>query len=247
MGVVPGGPPVRGYSAEMLVWVASFPRSGNTFLRIVLHRLYGVRTSTVYDIDGVAERVGAELIGYTERPGSLADMRASDEPHFIKTHRQRDAEVNVDDRAICLVRDGRDALVSWARQSSEENPDGYRAALLEKVSNDATTGTGSWGNNVLSWLQPPSPHRITLRYEDLISDPRAAVTPVIASVAPALVQNPDAVIPSLDELRRHDGRFFRRGRVGSHHDELPAEAHQLFWSRPDNQAAMTLLGYTPHP
>lgn len=230
----------------MLVWVASFPRSGNTFLRIILHRLYGIRTSTVYDIDGVAERVGQELIGYTERPGSLADMRASNEPHFIKTHRQRDADVDENDPAICLVRDGRDALVSWARQASEEDPDSYEAALLKKISNDATAGTGSWGNNILSWLQPPSPRRIVLRYEDLIRDPRAAVTPIIAAVAPHLAQKPDAAIPSLAELRRHDDRFFRRGRVGSHHDELPAQAHRLFWSRPDNQAAMRLLGYTDH-
>jgi hypothetical protein len=35
----------------MLVWVASFPRSGNTFLRIILHRLYDIQTSTVYDVD----------------------------------------------------------------------------------------------------------------------------------------------------------------------------------------------------
>jgi hypothetical protein len=228
----------------MLVWVASFPRSGNTFLRIILHRLYGIRTSTVYDVDGVAERLGAELIGYTGRPGSLADMRASDEPHFIKTHRQRDADVDENDPAICLVRDGRDALVSWARQASEEDPNNYEAELRAKISRVSTTGTGSWGSNVLSWLRPPAPHRIVLRYEDLIRDPRAAVTPIIAAVAPALAQRPNAAIPSLDELRRHDDRFFRRGRIGSHHDELPAGPHELFWSRSDNQAAMTLLGYT---
>jgi sulfotransferase family protein len=124
----------------MLVWVASFPRSGNTFLRIILHRLYGVRASTVYDVDGVAERLGEELIGYTGRPGSLADMRASDEPHFIKTHRQRDADVDENDPAICLVRDGRDALVSWARQSSEKDPNSYEAELQAKILRVGTTG-----------------------------------------------------------------------------------------------------------
>ncbi|BEL13021.1 hypothetical protein Q0Z83_112120 [Actinoplanes sichuanensis] len=227
----------------MLVWVASFPRSGNTFLRIILHRLYGVRTSTVYDVDGVAARLGSDLIGFTERPGELTDLRASDEPHFIKTHRQRDADVSEGDYAICLVRDGRDALVSWARQDSEDDPARYEAELRAKILRDTAVGTGSWGNNVLSWLQPPAAHRVLLRYEDLTRDPWAAVPPVIARIAPQLAVRPEAHVPSLDELRRHDDRFFRRGRTGSHYDELPDDLHELFWSRPDNRAAMALLGY----
>ncbi|BCJ47789.1 sulfotransferase [Actinoplanes ianthinogenes] len=228
------------------MWIASFPRSGNTFLRIVLHRLYGVTTSTVYDVDGVAERLGRDLVGSTDRPGSLAEMRAGDEPHFVKTHRQRDADVAEDDPAICLVRDGRDALVSWARQASEDDPATYEDELRSKILRVSTAGTGSWGSNVLSWLRPAAPHRVVLRYEDLIRDPRAALTPIIATVAPSLARRPDATVPSLDELRGHDDRFFRRGRTGSHRDELPGELHRLFWSRPDNRAAMALLG-CPEP
>jgi hypothetical protein len=230
----------------VIVWVASFPRSGNTFLRIVLHRLYGVETSTVYDVDGVAERLGKGLIGFAERPGSLAEMRADDQSHFVKTHRRRDADAEEGDRAICLVRDGRDALVSWARQASEDDPGTYEDELRSRIVRVSGGGTRSWGTNVLSWLLPPAPQRVVLRYEDLIRDPYAAVAPIIATVAPELGRRPGAVIPSLDELRGHDDLFFRRGRVGSHQDEMPAELHRLFWSRADNVAAMELLGY-PKP
>ena len=38
----------------MIVWIASDPRSGNTFLRLLLHRRYGVTSSTVYSVDGVS-------------------------------------------------------------------------------------------------------------------------------------------------------------------------------------------------
>ncbi|GAA2552528.1 sulfotransferase domain-containing protein [Winogradskya consettensis] len=226
--------------------VASFPRSGNTFLRIVLHRLYGVRTSTVYDVDGVAERLGKDLIGFTDRPGSLPEMRAADEPHFVKTHRQRDVEVDEEDRARCLVRDGRDALVSWARQASEEDPNTYEDELRSKILRVSAGGTGSWGTSVLSWVRPSVPHRVVLRYEDLIRDPHATVAPIIATVAPVLGLRAEAAVPSLDELRGHDDLFFRRGRTGSYRDEMRTELHQLFWSRIDNQAAMALLGY-PRP
>jgi hypothetical protein len=75
--------PAADYGSLMIVRVASFPRSGNAFLRIVLHRRYGVRTSTVYDVDGVAERLGKGLVGSTDRPGSLSAMWAADQPHFV--------------------------------------------------------------------------------------------------------------------------------------------------------------------
>lgn len=80
--------------------------------------MYGVRTSVVYDVDGVAERLGSDLIGAVDRPAPIEAMRESDEVYFVKTHRQRDSQVDEADRAICLVRDGRDALVSWARMAS---------------------------------------------------------------------------------------------------------------------------------
>jgi hypothetical protein len=229
----------------VIVWVASFPRSGNTFLRIVLHRLYGVRTSTVYTIDGVADRIGAGLVGATDGPAALAELRASADVHFVKTHRTRDTDVRDDDRAVCLVRDGRDALVSWARMSSEDDPGRYEDDLRAKILAEPGRGTGSWGANVLSWLEPPSPTRVTLRYEDLIAAPVTSVTSVVSTLAPTLTPRPDPDIPTHADLKQQsDPAFFRRGEVGSHRTELPATLHTLFWSRPDNHTAMTLLGHT---
>ncbi|MEV6851363.1 sulfotransferase domain-containing protein [Actinoplanes sp. NPDC051411] len=225
----------------MLIWVASFPRSGNTFLRIVLNRRYGVPTSVVYDYDGVADRVGGELIGYVDRPAALAAA----EPHFVKTHGPRDESVDPADHAICLVRDGRDALVSWARMLTEKDPASFPTVLRQLIEDTGARSSGSWGANVLSWLQPPAPHRAMLSYAELIADPAAAVDRVMAVVAPALRPDEDAAIPTFDELRQVDAGFFRRGTVGSHRDEFPPDLHELFWSRPDNRAAMELLGAFP--
>jgi hypothetical protein len=68
----------------MIVWVSSFPRSGNTFLRILLHRLYGVRTSVVYDVDGVATRLGEALVGFEERPAAIHAMRTDKQVHLSR-------------------------------------------------------------------------------------------------------------------------------------------------------------------
>ena len=234
----------RSGEAEVIVWLASFPRSGNTFLRILLHRLYGVRSSVVYDVDGVAKRLGEAFVGYEERPAAYAEMRASDAVHFVKTHRQRDLDVAEGDRAICLVRDGRDSLVSWARMMSEDDPSQFGARLREMIERDTAIGTGSWGNNVLSWLQPSASQRMVLRYDDLIAEPVREVTGAMAALVPEVQPLAGAEAPDFVALRETDALFFRRGVVGSHRDELPTDLHELFWSRPGNAEAMALLGFS---
>jgi hypothetical protein len=150
----------RSYGSSVIVWVSSFPRSGNTFLRIVLKQLYEVRTSVVYDVDGVAERLGADMVGFTERPAAIEVMRASTEVHFVKTHRQRDDQIKETDPATCLVRDGRDALVSWARLTSEADSNRYEPELRRMIASRDTIGTGSWGRNVLGCSgRSPTTHR----------------------------------------------------------------------------------------
>jgi Sulfotransferase domain len=167
----------------VLVWLASYPRSGNTFLRILLHRLCGVRTSVIYDVDGVAERLGPDMVGFERRRHSLQVMRESAAVHFVKTHRQRDGDVDESDRAVCLVRDGRDALVSWARLECEKPGREFRTELERMIKTDARRGTGSWGSNVLSWLRPPVPQRVVLRYEDLVGDPAGSLRRVLTDLA----------------------------------------------------------------
>jgi Sulfotransferase domain len=231
------------YHPGVLVWVVSYPRSGNTFLRILLHRRYGLRTAVIYDVDGVAERLGPELVGFAERPASLESMRASDQLHFVKTHRQRDDDVDEGDRAICLVRDGRDALVSWARQRCEEPGRDFHTELQRMIDRDKPRGTGSWGSSVLSWLRPVAPNRVVLRYEDLVGDPSGALQRVLSELGLPSRAAAGVAVPSFAELHDIDPEFFRRGRTGTHRDELPEDLHRMFWSRPDNAAAMALLGY----
>jgi hypothetical protein len=227
----------------VLVWIASFPRSGNTFLRIVMNRLYGVRTSVVYDFDGVADRLGPSLVGFEERPGTYAAMRESPQVHPVKTHRPRDELVLDDDKAVCLVRDGRDCLVSWARQRSEDGARCFADELRDLIFLPAGRGAGPWGRNVLSWLQPAHPGRIVLRYEELIHNPEAAVRRVADGLRLGWEPAAAAAIPTFAELHHADGRFFRRGFSGTYRDELPEDLHQAFWAQPGNAAAMALLGW----
>lgn len=228
----------------MIIWLASYPRSGNTFLRIVVDRLYGRGTSTVYPVDGVLKRLGGHVVTAEEAGLSLAEMRASSDVHFVKTHRRRDYDVCDADAALYVVRDGRDALVSFAHQRSEEAPERYPDELRTLIDRHSG-GTGIWGQNVLSWLQPQEPTRapVLIRFEGLTQDPVATVTDAISRVAPSLLRRAEVTLPAFDELHQLDRGFFRRGVVGSHRDEMTAELEELFWSYEDNRTAMDRLGY----
>lgn len=230
----------------MIVWLASYPRSGNTFLRIVIHRLFGRGSSTVYPVDGVRERLGDGLLAPVDGPGSLVAARDAAEVVFVKTHRRRGYDGAEADRALYLVRDGRDALVSFARQRAEGSPGSYREELRSLIER-RHGGTAGWGQNVLSWLPPASqvgtPAVAVVRFEDLIAEPVRVVTEAVSRVAPHLSTRPTAAVPTFDQLHDLDPQFFRRGVSGTHRDELPAELEDLFWSYEDNREAMSRLGY----
>jgi Sulfotransferase domain len=234
----------------VIIWLASYPRSGNTFLRIVLRRLYGTPTYSIYeDDDPVAQRVGPSLVGYRPKP-ERAVMSDSAEVYFTKTHKRRKGDGY---RAIYLVRDGRDAVVSHARLrlSQQQAIDSgsqptFETFLREEITRPYLEGqpsSGTWGGNVLSWLGAADTSVTLLRYEDLIVDPRGSVESAVSSLLPELVPSADAVIPSFSELHDIDPLFFRRGAARSHRDEMPDELHDLFWAQPENATAMRLLGY----
>jgi Sulfotransferase domain len=111
----------------MIIWLPSYPRSGNTFLRILMHHFYGFQTYSGFNSGEDLELVGAsELTGHRVLPpdlmqalkggdsATLAAYQESTDVYIIKSHMTED-ETGVNDLpAILLVRDPRDALVSSA-------------------------------------------------------------------------------------------------------------------------------------
>ncbi len=115
----------------MIIWIASAPRSGNTFFRVVLHHIYGVKTYAAFNASEVLVTAGAEdLVGYSELPdhlkkavakndpeqirAALEELEASRELFIFKTHARSDELFGTNFRAVLLIRDGRDALASLA-------------------------------------------------------------------------------------------------------------------------------------
>lgn len=224
-----------------MIWLASYPRSGNSFFRIVLEEVYGIESSI-----------------YHHDPELVLDAAYASYP-MVKTHLLPDQlePSNPDIPAIYLVRDGRDSLVSMAHHRSDlvvpgsSFDDNLRWAIKAKRGY-----FGGWSRNVQAWLRRAS---IVIRFEDLIADPIGCIErirPLIDLPEPALDR-----LPSFENLRSRgytygNGRhlqltpeqraqwrkhFFRRGQVGSWKTEMTAEMANLFWRKHGD--AMRQLNY----
>ena len=229
-----------------MIWLASFPRSGNTFFRNVLYEVYGIESST-----------------YHQDPTRDLDSNFSSYP-VVKTHslpKRLPAELR-DAKSVYIIRDGRDSLVSMAHHRKDivaPGSDYYVNLLLATLALNESY-FGGWSRNVQDWTQKAD---IIIRFEDLIQDPIKEIEKLRAIIdlpAPNLDK-----LPTFEQLKfgrpRYGGgrrkkflpsrvqKHFRRGKIGSWQDEMPAEIEQLFykihgstlaqygyWNEPNNKA-----------
>lgn len=235
-----------GVFGTMIVWVASYPRSGNTFLRIVLSHMYGVSTRELYrkklptDNPNVSKEI-AEWVGFEEWE-SLDELRMAPEPAFLKTH-----ELSSDDSpALYVVRDGRDTMVSYAhfiltyekKVPAEEYAQAYRKVIRQVIADEGYFG--GWSKHVESWTKRKGPTAV-IKYSDLIKSPQETTRSAIAQLGLSLEENKEVVIPTFGELKQAVPAFFRSGKVGSHEQEMNEADRSLFWKH--HGATMTAHGF----
>lgn len=91
-----------------VIWLASYPRSGNTLLRTILWQCFGLPSGSVYPDDLGGNRALADYVGHIERgPNRETTFPVGSIP-MMKTH-----EFPKDrGHAIYVIRDGRDVIVS---------------------------------------------------------------------------------------------------------------------------------------
>jgi hypothetical protein len=177
-------------------------------------------------------------------PVPLTDMAASPELHFVKTH-----DLPSEDRhpALYLVRDGRDALVSYAHyilsfEAGHES--GPRQTAFPEVLRDLIiykASFGGWGPNVLAWTRGRSAPVRVIKFEALIADPVRELVDAVRGLGCELRPRNASRLPTFQELHETMPAFFRRGNVGCWQDEMSPELHQLFWEH--HGEAMSSMGY----
>jgi hypothetical protein len=226
-----------------MIWLASFPRSGNTFIRIVLHEVYGLKSSAF----------------------RLESEKQKDKEYFlapvVKTHVLPHQLVpgDLSIPIVYLVRDGRDSVVSMAHHGADIiNPGSdYYENMKSIILARQGTHFGGWGKNVMAWLPRAD---LVLHFEDLITDPIGTLEE-LRTIMDLPEPRPEK-LPTFEDLRSKEtpygpkGRktfskkeylkrkkqFFRRGKAGAWQDEMPFEYQKMFWFLHGD--AMRAAGYT---
>lgn len=185
-----------------IVWIAGYPKSGNTWVRAFLHSLMA---PAPLDINRMNRMTGNEAAmihfqGLDARPWQawtaqdVARMRpaaqaalASRHPYdvFCKTHLARTRAFGhatiaraVTAGAIYLLRNPLDVAVSYADHQGIALDAAIALMNLEGHTTPTTAHhagevMGSWSENVASWTGGEGPLHI-MRYEDMLADPHAA-------------------------------------------------------------------------
>lgn len=187
-----------------IIWLASFPKSGNTWLRSFLANYFqppgqaldinSLRLFTTSDMrqdffdraNGGPYRGASIEQWLSVRPKALA-LIAGSKPshHFVKTHCQVRRMHGVDlippgvtAAAIYLIRNPFDVAPSYARHLSLDM-DAAIGRMLDQTAIHANPQKvmemiGSWSDHVASWTGSRGLALHVMRYEDMLSDTEAA-------------------------------------------------------------------------
>lgn len=212
----------------MIIWLASFPRSGNTLTRTILKQVFGVESYSVYDDAhdlGADQRV-AETVGHVRHGKTWAEMRPrlrdDDRLHFVKTHEPPEDG----GRAIYVVREPVSCFVSFRHYLREYFQRGFRPEEFAA----GLTPWGSWSSHIENWHPERRENTLLLRYEDLVTDAEPQIEKIAAFTGLPVRSR---WTNTFDQLRKAEPRFFRRGRVSTDETEVPADDALLirFWSQ----------------
>jgi hypothetical protein len=215
----------------MICWLASYPRSGNTLLRIVLRQCFDIWSyGAVGEGDDASfDEIAGHLSYEGERAAFLKGRRRWPGMHFVKTHIDMPA---IEDRAIYVVRDGRAAIASYQRFLRDF--DGEDFALPQIICGWPIAMT--WTDHIKRWLDRPNV--LLLRYEDLTS-PKGPPLEAISRFIGRPVLKPFEM--TFEQLQSSRPDFFRVGSNRPGIKLVERSCSELFWSI--NGEMMRHLGY----
>lgn len=208
-----------------VVWLASYPRSGNTMLRVILAQCFGLKSAAIYGEDFNGNDALSQLTGRIAPDGEGKIDFAGMPLMLLKTH-GRPQDTN---KAIYVVRNGVDATASF-------HDHGKRTIPIETLIN-GRPGLPTWSGHIAWWNPKERPDTLLLRYEEMVADMSCAIDQIAAFIG---IDAKSRTIPSRDELAAVDGKWIRSANAPDRTRLTPAQV-DAFWRV--NEATMRTYGY----
>lgn len=216
------------------IFIAGYPKSGNTWLQDL--------------ISGVIHGVFPEFAPPDVVQDLVPDIHASTyykrytTPMFFKTHAMPTPEYR---KVVHLIRDGRDAMVSYFHHLSAM--EGRPIDFLDAVKTGKYLFPCKWHEHTKAWLENPhKAHILLMRFEDLktnnaaelqrlcdfagIERPAHFIKLISDSAEFQKMRAKEARVGLGDPQWPQEKMFRRRGSVGSYKDEMPADVLEAFMS-----------------
>jgi len=227
------------------VFLASYPRSGSTWLRFLLFESLAGESSGFQNVNLAIPDVKQHKVGLPLMP---------DGGRLIKTHEVYHPEYR---KAVYLVRDPRDvALSEYAYQSALGLVDQDLDEYLKRFLTQGVNPFASWRQHVESWLSAPlrKEQLLVVRFEDLRCDTLKTVGRIAKFMG--LPSDESRIRKAIDDntverMRAKEketpqraskrGRFIRSGSVGGWRANLNSAQVQLF--RIHAADALARMGY----
>ena len=187
----------------MFIWLASYPKSGNTLVRSML-AAYFFSEDGIYDFDqikNIQQFPNIELfksfgIDQTNEKEVIKNYISIQEKinnknsvQFFKTHsslfninNNAFTDLNNSLAVIYIVRDPRNVVTSWSNHNSLSLDDAcnYLIYQNETVGNPNKTYHGTWDVNFRSWKSFKFQKRyLLIKYEDLIYDKKFFLSKIL--------------------------------------------------------------------
>ena len=181
----------------MIIWLASYPKSGNTWVRSILSSLFFSRDGTIdfqhlnsfpkYPNPEHLEEFTKNFHSYDEMSKywlpSQEKLNLSQKINFLKTHHLRCSWKNNNFTnskntlgTIYIVRDPRNVLTSIKNHFAFTDEEALNMMLDKNwsLTNGIKTMLSSWGLHYFSWAKN-NKNVLLIKYEDMMNDLRKEI------------------------------------------------------------------------
>jgi len=179
-----------------VIWLTSYPRSGNTMLRTILWHCFGQRSASVYPRDLGGNHKLEEYVGHIEHDGPDGRIRFPENnlPLF-KTHEH----ATDNNAAIYVIRDGRAVMMSlW---------NFYKGEIPLETFITGQYRFGTWSDHVQSWAPNERPDTLALKYETMRSDLPGTLKEISSFLQKEIMKTD---IPDRNTIANAEGRWVRK-------------------------------------